>query len=151
VINAVKSGAQTTSLPDGYANRFIDKIVEIGLTNTREILYSYEKYISGVPLEEAIVPPPDQNPMYTDIAKFAVKGDWLKTRILLQKTKVSDAKGLKSVVSGFFRSNLTNGYGNDDACAEALIRLGNLASYEDGVLFGGLVGIIYTYSKKVKK
>jgi len=132
---------------------FLDEVLKIGLTNTREILYSYEKYISGVPLAEALIPPPDQNPLYTDIAKYAVKGDWNRTRELLQKTKVADSKGLKSVVCGFLRSNLINNYRPEanDAISEALIRIGNLNAFEDGVCYSSLVAILYNYAKKVKK
>jgi len=153
IIKASQSGAQSKVLPDGYGNKFLDEVFKIGLTNTREILYSYEKYISGVPLAEALIPPPDQNPLYTDIAKYAVKGDWNRTRELLQKTKVADSKGLKSVVCGFLRSNLINNYRPEanDAISEALIRIGNLNAFEDGVCYSALVGILYNYAKKVKK
>jgi len=136
-----------------FPNDFYEEVIKIGLTNTREILYSYEKYISGVPLAEALIPPPDQNPLYTDIAKYAVKGDWNRTRELLQKTKVADSKGLKSVVCGFLRSNLINNYRPEanDAISEALIRIGNLNAFESGVDYSALVGILYNYAKKVRK
>ena len=150
IIRAVKAGAQTKDLPDGYAKLFLDEVLKIGLTNTRDILYSYEKYISGVPLAEALIPPPDQNPLYTDIAKYAVKGDWERARGLLLQSKPSDMKGLRSVVSGFLRNNLLNNR-DPEAAAEALIRLGNLNAFEDGISFSALVAIIYTYSRKVKK
>lgn len=136
---------------------FTDQIVEKGLTNPREILYSWDKYVAGVPLEEAISPPPESNPVYTEIAKYAAKGNWAKTRILLQSVKSADAKGLKTVLSWFFRTELLNSTQNGsfgafaDSLSESLIRLGNLNSFEDGVTYSAITGILYHHARKVSK
>lgn len=152
VIRAVQAGVQSTSYPDGYANHFIDEVVRVGLSNPREILYAFDKYVSGVPLDEAINLPPESNVAYTDIAKMAVHGDWTGASVALKLLKTADVKGLKSVLSWFFRTSLLDlpvGI-RADAMTEALIRLGNLTSFEDGVTYGAITGIIYTYCKKVK-
>lgn len=134
------------------ALNFIEEVFKKSLTNPREILYAWEKYAAGVPLEEAISPPPDADPVYTDIAKAAVRGDWAKTKLLLQGMKSADTKGLKSVLSWFFRSELLNSLdGRADSLSEALIRLGNLNSFEDGVTFSAIVGILYHHARKTSK
>ena len=147
---AVKAGVQAKDRKDGYANDFIDAIVKNGLTSPRDILYAWDKYVSGVPLDEAINPPPENNPVYTEIAKYAVKGDWVRTKSALQSLKSADVKGLKSVLCWFFKSELLNGSldSESDAVAEALIRMGNLSAFEDGVTLAALTGILYHYARK---
>ena len=129
---------------------FTDAIVKNNLTSPRDILYAWDKYVSGVPLDEAINPPPENNPVYTEIAKYAVKGDWVRTKSALQSLKSADVKGLKSVLCWFFKSELLNGSldSESDAVAEALIRMGNLSAFEDGVNLAALTGILYHYARK---
>lgn len=132
---------------------FLTAVCEKGLTSPRDILYAWDKYVSGVPLDEAIDPPPENNPVYTEIAKAAVKGDWNKTSEALKTLKTPDVKGLKSVLGWFFKSELLNS-GMDahgDAVAEALIRMGNISAFEDGTILAALTGILYHYSRKRSK
>jgi hypothetical protein len=130
---------------------FVAEANRIGLTNPREILYSYDRYISGYTVEEAFTPSPEADPVYTDIAKFAVNGDWEKVRNSLTYLKTADVKGLKSVLGWFFRSALiSKSYGAyADSLSETLIRLGNLNSFEDGVTYAAITAIIYNHCKKL--
>lgn len=141
------------SLPDDGEVKFLKEIIEKGLTSPRDILYAWDKYVSGVSLDEAIDPPPENNPVYTEIAKAAVRGDWNKTSAALKTLKTPDVKGLKSVLGWFFKSELLNS-GMDahgDAVAEALIRMGNISAFEDGTILAALTGILYHYSRKRTK
>ena len=135
---------------DGYVGKFVKAVLQNNLTSPRDILYAWDKYVSGVPLDEAINPPPENNPVYTEIAKYAVKGDWVRTKSALQSLKSADVKGLKSVLCWFFKSELLNGSldSESDAVAEALIRMGNLSAFEDGVTLAALTGILYHYARK---
>lgn len=153
VINAaIAAGPPKVTMPGSYGEKFIGEVVRVGLTNPREILYAFDKYVSGVSLDEAIHLPAESDPVYTDIAKMAVHGDWLGASVALKLLKTADVKGLKSVLSWFFRTSLLDSPTGvkADATSEALIRLGNLSSFEDGVTHGAIVGIVYTYCRKLK-
>lgn len=133
---------------------FVDAVTKNNLTNPREILYSWDKYVAGVPLDEAIVIAPDNNPVYTDISKYAAKGDWNRFSQLFNQLKSADVKGLKSVLAWQLKYKLLDSGINSptgDAASEAVIRLGNLSAFEDGITLAAIAGIVYNFCKKVSR
>lgn len=130
---------------------FIEEVTKKSLTNPRDILYAFDRYVSGVPLSESVVSADAENPVYTEIAKSALSGKWTETAGLLNQVKTADIKGLKSVICWFFRTALLNGNPKSDHIAEVLIRVGNLNAFEDGVSYAALTAILYTYTRKVSQ
>jgi DNA polymerase III subunit gamma/tau len=147
LVNRASNGTGATQAIEEFTNTVVKK----GLTNPRDILYAFDRYVSGVPLLEAVVSADTENPVYTEIAKSALSGKWTETAGLLNQVKTADIKGLKSVICWFFRTALLNGNPKSDHIAEVLIRVGNLNAFEDGVSYAALTAILYTYSRKVSQ
>lgn len=132
---------------------FIAHMVTSQITSPRDILMCWERYASGTPLKDCRTGEM-QEPIYADIAKAVLKGDWNRTRGYLEQLKIADFRGLRAVLSHFLKTALLNEQigVRADTLSEALMGMLQYGggSYEDGIAYSGLVGIMYRCCKKLK-
>jgi len=118
-----------------------------GITSPREILGVLDQYLSGVPLEEA-VHGSEHEPLYGEVAKAVLSGNWTKTSGLLKQIKTADYRAMVAVVSAKLKWALLDSEPGPraDGLAACLVGVGN-ASFADGVAYGSLVGLLYKTAK----
>jgi hypothetical protein len=148
----VQRAAENSSL-DYDTTTFIAHIIKAKVGSPGEIIAAWEKYSSGTPLAECLIGGVHE-PLYADIARFVLKGDWNSVRVNLEQIKVGDFKGLRAVVAAFLKSSLLkeNVGPRADTLSEALMGMLQYGggTYEDGIAYSGLVGIMYRCCKKLK-
>jgi DNA polymerase-3 subunit gamma/tau len=114
----------------------IDAVNHAGLTSGREILNACERWQGGMAPADAVSAPGDEsNPLYADIAKAVLAGNWPKAQELLNQTRTVDARGLRDVLSAFMKGKLRRD--NDkaaDIVETAALLLPKLESFSDGVM-----------------
>lgn len=118
----------------------------------RELLMAYEKFVAGTPLTHCFSGTSTHEPLYEDVAKAVVRGDWEATRAMLEQIRTADFKGLQSVLSAFLGYALVKlpiG-AKADAISGCLISLGN-AGFADGVAYQALKGALYRCSKAINQ
>lgn len=118
----------------------------------RELLMAYEKFVAGTPLAHCFSGTSTHEPLYEDVAKAVVRGDWEATRVMLEQIRTADFKGLQSVLSSFLGYALVKlPIGTKaDAISGCLISLGN-AGFADGVAYQALKGALYRCSKAINQ
>lgn len=118
----------------------------------RELLMAYEKFVAGTPLTHCFSGTSTHEPLYEDVAKAVVRGDWEATRAMLEQIRTADFKGLQSALSAFLGYALVKlpiG-AKADAISGCLISLGN-AGFADGVAYQALKGALYRCSKAINQ
>ena len=117
------------------------------ITSPREILGVVDQLLAGVSLEEAIHGS-EHEPLYRDICGAVLNGNWAKASGFLAQVKITDSRGLISVLSAFFRSELVKlPVGpRADAIASALVGM-DQTGFADGVAYGAVCGLLYKCSK----
>ena len=117
------------------------------VTSPREILGILDQYQAGVPLEQA-VHGSEHEPLYRDVCGAVLKGNWPRASELLGQIKTADSRGLISVLSAFFRSELIKcPIGpRADALATCLVGM-DQTGFADGVAYGACVGLLYKCCK----
>lgn len=128
---------------------FVDYLVSAGVGSPREILMAYEKWSSGIPLKECLTSA-EHEPMYSEVARATLQGDWNKTRSLLKEIKTADSRGLQSVVAAFFGSALLEcGVGvKADALSGCLLAIGQ-QTFQDGIAYQTLRAALYRMAKQI--
>jgi DNA polymerase III gamma/tau subunit len=135
------------------AQPIIDAVNHAGLTSGREILNACDRWIAGMkPADAVSAPGNESNPLYADIAKVVLSGNWPKAQETLSQIKTADAKGLRSVLAAFMRSKMLRGDDKITGVIEAAaMELPKLESFEDGVLYTGLVAFMRRLARGVKQ
>jgi DNA polymerase III gamma/tau subunit len=113
----------------------------------REILGVLDQYLSGVPLEEAIHGS-EHEPLYPEVAKAVLSGNWTKTASLLKQIKTADYRAMVAVVSAKLRWALLDSEPGPraDGLAACLVGVGN-ASFADGTAYASLTGLLFKCTK----
>ena len=113
----------------------------------REILGVLDQYLSGVPLEEAIHGS-EHEPLYPEVAKAVLSGNWTKTASLLKQIKTADYRAMVAVVSAKLKWALLDSEPGPraDGLAACLVGVGN-ASFADGTAYASLCGLLYKTAK----
>jgi hypothetical protein len=111
--------------------------------SARELLNAYEMYVSGTPLEQCFSVTSVHEPLYVDISKAVLRGDWNSTSQMLQQLKTPDIRGLRAVVSAFLKGALLKepAGARADAIATCLMGMGN--PYEDGLAVAVTYAALY--------
>lgn len=129
---------------EGEADDILSAIQEANITAPRTIVMAVEKFVSGLPPEEA-VQCAELDPQLAVIAKAVLSTtNWNTVSPLLKTLKPADAKGLRQVISAFVRQHMF-GYLHSPKKAELLRKLALYSSYEAGTDFGALVGVLYDF------
>jgi energy-coupling factor transporter ATP-binding protein EcfA2 len=117
------------------------------ITSPREILGVLDQYLAGVKLEDA-VHGSEHEPLYKDICGAVLNGNWTKASGFLAQVKTADSRGLISVLSSFFRSELVKlPVGpRADALSACLVGM-DQAGFADGVAYGAVTGLLYKCAK----
>lgn len=128
---------------------FVAHVVKSKLGSPRDILQSWERYSSGTPLAECIASA-EFNADYREIATAVLRGDWDRTRTLLQGVGMADSRGLRTIVAGYLRGELlrTGAGPKADALSTCLVGLGSV-QFEDGLAFGVLCGLLSKTCKQL--
>lgn len=143
-----------------FPSELYEEVTRINLTNPRDLLYAFDRYTSGIPAKSAVSGINETEVQYVEIAQAALKG-WHVVAPLLSKLKASDAKGLRVVLSSYFRAVLLRSEQRDgnaiasprpktqtSALSELLIRLAAQDTFEDSVSFGATCGALYIFCAK---
>ena len=122
-------------------------LLEHDIRSPREILGVLDQYMAGVPLEEAIHGS-EHEPLYPEIAKSALSGNWTKTADLLRKVPTADYRAMIAVVSAKLSWALLDEQVGPraDALAACLVGLGN-SNFADGVAYASCKGLLYKATK----
>ena len=117
----------------------------------REILGVLDQYLSGVPLEEAIHGS-EHEPLYPEVAKAVLSGNWSKTASLLKQIKTADYQAMVSVVSAKLKWALLDSEPGPraDGLAACLVGMGS-ASFAAGTAYASLTGLLYKTSKVMSR
>jgi DNA polymerase III gamma/tau subunit len=145
IADLVRRGAPNLDCTQGIADFLDSKEIR----SPREILGVLEQYLAGVPLEEA-VHGAEHEPLYADIARALLRGDWSKTTGLLGKVKTADSRAMTSVVSAFLGSALLqeNIGPRADALATCLAGLSN-NQFVDGIAYAATKAYFYKTCKAI--
>ena len=137
-------------------NRTTDKVdptattmdlLKAGITAPREILGIVDQLLAGVPFEQA-VHGSEHEPLYRDVCGAVLKGNWPRASELLSQIKTADSRGLISVLSAFFRSELVKCPIGPRADALAVCLVGmDQTGFADGVAYGAVTGLLYKCCK----
>jgi hypothetical protein len=122
-------------------------LLKNGITSPREILGVVDQLLAGVPFEQA-VHGAEHEPLYKDVCGAILKGNWPKASELLAQIKTADSRGLISVLSAFFRSELVKCPIGPRADALAVCLVGmDQTGFADGVAYGAVTGLLYKCCK----
>jgi hypothetical protein len=130
-----------------YEDEFVTTAVNRGVDSPRELLNAYELYINGIDLDKCFAGTAEHEPLYRDVAKATLRGDWNTTRALLEQIKTPDVRGLRAVVTAFLRSALVKSEPGPKADALASCLTGMGTAFEDGLAFGVTTGLLYKVCK----
>lgn len=141
----VKALAGNVSAEEG--SRVLKFLYDAQVDAPREILGVLDQYLSGVPLEEAIHGS-EHEPLYPEVAKAVLSGNWTKTAGLLKQIKTADYRAMVAVVSAKLRWALLDSEPGPraDEIAVCLVGIGN-ASFADGTAYASLCGLLYKTAK----
>lgn len=116
----------------------------------RELLMAYEKYVGGTPLTDCFSKSSEHEPLYIDIAKAVLSGNWNRTRESLKQVKTADARALRTVLASKLGwALLDEQFGvRADAISGCLVALGQ-SSFEDGLAYQALRGALYRCCKQL--
>lgn len=131
-------------------NDFREALEKTALSAPREVLMAVERYVSGIPAEQA-VQNLEEDPQYIEVARTVLTGDWPKTSALLTQFKATDARGLRATVAAYLKSVLlkqTTG-AKADALSDSVLGLIQVATFEDGLVWSGTVAALYRVCKKL--
>jgi replication-associated recombination protein RarA len=131
--------------------RISDFLFEHEVRSPREILGVLDQYLAVVPLEDAIHGS-EHEPLYAEVARSVLSGNWGKTSEFLSKIKTADSRALTSVLSSFLRSALVRSPlgSRGDALASCLVGLDN-SGYQDGTAYGNVTGLLYKCCKVLSR
>lgn len=127
--------------------RISDFLFEHDVRSPREILGVLDQYLAGVSLEDAIHGS-EHEPLYPEVAKAVLAGNWMKTSNLLKKIPTGDYRAMVSVVSSKLRWALLDeplGF-RGDALAACVVGLGS-NQFADGVAYASCNGLLYKCAK----
>ena len=133
----------------GELNEFWNALEEEGVVSPGKILMAFEKFIVGVPAIDAVLGA-EYDPLYADVAKAVLKGNWDSTRELLKKLKAVDVRGLRAVVASFFKNELLKDEGNTPILSQAMLSLAKYSVYEDGIAYAATAANLYEICKLIK-
>lgn len=130
---------------------FWNALEEEGVVSPGKILMAFEKFVIGIPAVEAVLGV-EYDPLYADVAKAVLKGDWNTTADLLKQLKSVDVRGLRAVVAAFFKNELLkniDGTGRlgSDVLSQALLSLAKYSVYEDGIAYAATTANLYEICK----
>ena len=113
------------------------------VTSPREVLGCLDQWFSGVPLAE-VVHNSIHEPLYADVARAVLRGDWTKATGFLGKIKTGDSRAMTSVVAAFLGSALLqeNIGPRADALATCLVGLSN-NQFVDGIAYAATKAYLY--------
>lgn len=145
----VERAANRIKATHWQVDTFVAGAISAGIQSSRVLLQSFEQYVSGLPLSDCF-DSSAANPLLKDIALAVLKGDWNTTRNMLAQIQTQDARGVRSIVSGFLRSALLKEPigSKADAISVCLVGLGS-AAFEDGVAWATTCGLLYKTCKAI--
>lgn len=152
IIELIKRASEQMGVPydDGFVIAAVNRTKD--RWSPRELLMAYEKFVAGTSLAHCFSGTSTHEPLYEDVAKAVVRGDWEATRAMLEQIRTADFRGLQSVLSAFLGYALVKlpiG-AKADAISGCLISLGN-AGFADGVAYQALKGALYRCSKAINQ
>lgn len=137
-------------------NKYTDKHAELAtaliaheVTSPGLIIRAVEKWITGVPANEAAQVSEVTTIDTLDLARKVWKKDWKAVSKILQVAPRSAARDIRSAVAGYFRKVLVNelsGSAKAEQCANAIQQIAELANqnqFEEGLIFAATCAALY--------
>lgn len=132
--------------------QFMTAVDRFGLSSPRDILMAYDKFLAGVPVNQ-LVDDPEKDPLYADLAKALLDGNWDLLTDYLNQVKTPDARALRAVVSAFLKSALLKsefGSAKADAMSNCLLGMAQYNTFEDGVAYALTTAVFYRCCKQIR-
>lgn len=129
-------------------DEFVAYMALCKVNSPRAILMSYEKYVGGVNLKDT-VSESSHEPLYAEVAKAVLRGDWNATRGMLEQIKTPDVRGLRAVVTAFLGNALVRSEPGPKADALATCLMGMGVAYEDGLAYAQTKGALYKVCRQI--
>lgn len=127
---------------------FVAYLLRAKVNSPRDVLMAYEKLYAGTPLAEC-VSGAEHEPLYAEVARAVVAGNWNAVRDKLSQIKTADVRGLRAVVSAFLRTELLRETMGPKADAISACLMGMGQSYEDGLAYSATTAAFYRCCKAI--
>lgn len=127
----------------------IDELINHEVTSPGLILRAVEKFITGVPANEAALVSEVTTVDTFAVARAAAKGDWSAVQKLLQNAPRSAARDIRSAVAGYFRSILLKESAGSQRAArcvwaiQQMADLSNQSTFEEGLIWAAVCASLY--------
>lgn len=137
---------------DGDNRDLVSAIVGAEITSPGVILQVVEKYKQGLPPAECVTGlAVGHEPLYKDVAKAVLSGNWTRVAGMLEQIRTADARGLRQVLASLMSyALLQEGIGpRADAISGCLLGLATYNSYEDGIAYAATRAALYRCCKQM--
>lgn len=140
----------------GYPSQkagIVPAIEKADITAPREILMACERFVAGMPPEEAVQNLYAEKPEYIEIARAVLAGDWRKTSDLLASVKPAETLGVRFVVVNCIKTMLLKYSVNTDRgevladCIKGLYSFG--PGIQDGATHAATVAWLYKCCRRL--
>lgn len=142
---------RSTALPEPEVGPLCEQLFKLGITAPREILGILDQMRAGVPLEQA-VHGSEHEPLYPEIAKAVLSGNWAWVSGLLKKIPTADYRAMVAVVSAKLSwALLDESIGpRGDSISTCLVGLG-VNQFADGVGYSSCKALLYKCCRAINK
>ena len=121
----------------GYAappdfERVVDAVVQSGITSSGVILQALEKYLTGSPVQEALV---TADPEYVgkELCRALLAGNWTPLQQALMKMQPDEIRQLRYIMLGYMRRVCVGNNGQSQRAADLCLYLGSSDAPMDDV------------------
>lgn len=151
VRHAIKSVAGEPDmkyLQTGKYKELVEALVKNDVTAGGLVIRAVEKFITGVPAEEAAKTSESTTFDSFSLAKVVASGNWAAAQKLLQAAPKSAGREIRSVVAGYFRGILLrdSNTARQERCAWAIKQLADLANqnqFEEGLILASTCAALF--------
>lgn len=148
----VKLGSETLKKYQKQDSEFAAALIQNEVTSPGLIVRAIEKWITGVPIDEAARVADTTSIDAFAIAKATAFGKWDEVQKLIKDVPNSAAKDVRNKVAGFFRALLVKekaGSKRAERCVWAIEQIAGLSNqnqFEEGLIWSATVAALYKIS-----
>lgn len=130
---------------------FVRAMDLLNVSSPRDVLMAYDKFLGGTPLNQ-LAENPENEPLYADVAKALLAGNWDRTSELLDQIKTPDVRGLRAVVAAFLGGALVRQTigPEGDAISNCLLGMTQNVAFEDGLTYHVTKAVFYRCCKQIR-
>lgn len=128
-------------------------LIDNQVTSSGFIVRAIEKYITGVPAQDAALVFDTASIDVLEVCRATAKGDWKTLKKLLQAANSDDGRVIRNSVTGYFRSMLykADSSGPASMAANAIHELTDHSTFEEGLQLSATAASLYKICMIIKK